>query len=193
MRRSFRWTSAARVIRFVVMPAAIDAERAHAARDDDHAAGRERAAGDPRREVLVVMIDDAAGPRTAQGRGIEGVEVDLQAQLSRSTWTALGLIVRWTVRPDRGRAPASSRTAYGAPLAPGHRDDQVVGSATSRTGVMGRSPRAQPGRPPRAWCRRRAWRFRRSSGYCSSAVSPRAASRSSIAWPSGNSRTLRGR
>ena len=52
-------------------PAGDRPERAHAARDDHHAAGSERAAGDPRGEILVVMIDEPAGPETAEDRRIK--------------------------------------------------------------------------------------------------------------------------
>ena len=49
-RRSLRWTSAARD-QVRGCSAGDRAERAHAAGDDDHPAGRERAAGDPRGEI----------------------------------------------------------------------------------------------------------------------------------------------
>ena len=43
-----------------MIPWAIDRQGAHAARGNDHAAGQERAAGDPGGEVVVVMVDHAA-------------------------------------------------------------------------------------------------------------------------------------
>ena len=52
-------------------PAGDRPQRAHAARDDDHSAGPERAAGDPGARNLVMMIDEPAGPETAEDRRIK--------------------------------------------------------------------------------------------------------------------------
>ena len=69
-RRSLRWTSAARVTRFVVIPWAIARQGAHAARRDHHPGRPERPAGDPGAEVGLVVVDQPArrrGRRTAAG------------------------------------------------------------------------------------------------------------------------------
>ena len=55
-------------------------ERAHAARDDDHAAGEERPAGDARREVRMMVIDQAAGRKIAEDQGVESIECQRQVR-----------------------------------------------------------------------------------------------------------------
>ena len=114
--RSFRWTSAARVIRLVVIPFAIEASVLML-----HGTTPSRRSGTTRWRSPPRSPRDggrpAAVPEMPEDRRIECLDRDFDPHLLAEHLNGAGLIVRWIVRPVR-QSMVQQRTAYGAPLAP---------------------------------------------------------------------------